>query len=59
MVQTLRNAFVEGIVRVGYSPIFFYYELLIRCSKIIQLIINYPFAYKITGDQSYIKLMDN
>ena len=28
MDGTLRNAFVQGIVRVGYSPPFFYYELL-------------------------------
>ena len=27
--QTLRSAFVQGIVRVGYSPPFFYYELLV------------------------------
>ena len=28
MDQTLCSAFVHGIVRVGYSPLFFYYELL-------------------------------
>ena len=28
-VRTLRSAFVQGIVRAGYSPLFFYYELLI------------------------------
>ena len=27
MAQTLHNAFVQGIVRVGYSPPSFYYEL--------------------------------
>ena len=29
MARTLRSAFVQGIVRVGYSPLFFYYELLV------------------------------
>ena len=29
MAGALRSAFVQGIVRVGYSPLFFYYELLI------------------------------
>ena len=29
MARTLRSAFVQGTVRVGYSPLFFYYELLI------------------------------
>ena len=33
-VQTLSIAFVQGTVRVGYSPLFFYYELL----KILSLI---------------------
>ena len=28
-VRTLRSAFVRGTMRVGYSPLFFYYELLI------------------------------
>ena len=28
-VRTLRSAFVQGIVRDRYSPIFFYYELLV------------------------------
>ena len=28
--RSLRSAFVQGIVRVGYSPLFFYYELLVR-----------------------------
>ena len=32
--QTLSIAFVQGTVRVGYSPLFFYYELL----KILSLI---------------------
>ena len=27
--RTLRSAFVQGTVRVGYSPLFFYYELLV------------------------------
>ena len=31
-VQTLRSEFVQGIVRVGYSPLFFYYELLVILS---------------------------
>ena len=30
--RTLRRAFVQGIVRVGYSPLFFYYELLVMHS---------------------------
>ena len=28
-VRTLCSAFVQGIVGVGYSPSFFYYELLV------------------------------
>ena len=31
--RTLRSAFVQGIVRVGYSPLFFYYELLVSCNN--------------------------
>ena len=29
MARTLRSAFVQGIVRVGYSPSLLYYELLV------------------------------
>ena len=39
MVQTLRSAFVQGIVRVGYSPPFFYYELLLICNCMALLIV--------------------
>ena len=32
--RTSHSAFVQGIVRVGYSPLFFYYELLIEDTQI-------------------------
>ena len=32
--RTLRSAFVQGIVRVGYSPLFVYYELLVIANEI-------------------------
>ena len=36
-VRTLRSAFVQGIVRVGYSPLFFYYELLLLGAKCMEI----------------------
>ena len=35
--RTLRSAFVQGIVRVGYSPLFFYYELLMISRTIFSI----------------------
>ena len=38
--RTLRSAFVQGIVRVGYSPLFFYYELLVVAIVIFKLLLK-------------------
>ena len=35
MVQTIRIAYVQGTVRVGYSPPFFYYDVFIVCILVI------------------------